>query len=61
MRWRRLYAFVLLATSGGLLFQTTPSCTEQVATSLVSTLGDTLVNLIVQMVVSGLTGQTTAV
>jgi len=56
-----LYAFVLLATSGGLLFQTTPSCTEQVATSLVSTLGDTLVNLIVQMVVSGLTGQTTAV
>ncbi len=44
MRLHRLYRFLLLAATGGLVFQTTTSCSTEIVNSLSTTLQEALVS-----------------
>ncbi len=56
MRLRRLFTYVLLVASGGIVFQTTTSCTSQLVETLATTLVSTAADALVQAIVGGLTG-----
>lgn len=54
MKLRRLFGFMMLVASGGMVFQATAGCTEQLVGTLATTVVSLAADVLIQALVSGI-------